>query len=141
MERTDRELPDLTEEEREALHSVELGLEWLRRAHGDLVGVHHKTGHAMDHFARAEGQLREAGYGELADALRCEHLPRGAVDDRWTYDLLETFEEGLLADIVGFEERAREAVADGRRHVAERHQELEWRERAREGRELRGDEQ
>ncbi len=131
------ELPDLDEAEREALHSVELGLEWLRRAHGDLVGVHHKTGHAMDHFARAEGQLRACGYEELADALQYECLPRGAIDDRWTYDLLETFEEGFLADLAGFEERTREAVAGGRRHVAERRQEQEWRERAREGHESR----
>jgi hypothetical protein len=124
------ELPELSEAEREALHSVELGVEWLRRAHGDLLGVHHKTGHAMDHFARAEEQLCDCGYEGLAEALRCEHLPRGAVDDRWTYDLVETFEAGLLADLTGFEEQAREAVADGHRHVAERHQERAWRERA-----------
>ena len=124
------ELPELSEAEREALHSVELGVEWLRRAHGDLLGVHHKTGHAMDHFARAEEQLRECGYKGLAEALRRDHLPRGAVDDRWTYDLVETFEAGLLADLTGFEEQAREAVADGHRHVAERHQERAWRERA-----------
>lgn len=139
MTRTDGEAPELDEAEREALHSVELGMELLRRAHGDLVGVHHKTGHAMDHFERAEGQLRACGYDELADALRCEYLPRGAIDDRWTYDLLERFEEGFLSDLTGFEERAREEVADGRRHVAERHQEREWRERAREAREPKQD--
>jgi hypothetical protein len=129
------ELPDLTETEREALHSVELGLEWLRRAHGDLIGVHHKVGHAMDHFDRAEAQLRECGQPALADRLRDDCLPRGAIGDRWTYDLLEDFEAGMLADIVAFEERARERVADGQRHVAERHQERAWRGRARDDRE------
>ena len=134
MTRTDGEAPELDETEREALHSVELGMELLRRAHGDLVGVHHKTGRAMDHFARAEGQLRACGYEGLADAVRDRCLPRGAVDDRWTYDLLESFEEGFLAEIADVEEHTREVVADGRRHVAERQQEREWRGRAREPR-------
>lgn len=128
------EPPELSEAEREALHSVEVGLEWLRRAHGNLVEFHHKTGHAMDQLATAERQLRDCGHEELAEALRREHLPQGAIDDRWTYALVEEFEAGMLADIAGFERRAREAIADGHRHVAERHQERSWRRRAREDR-------
>jgi hypothetical protein len=130
---TDSEsLPELSEAEREALHRVELGVEWLHRAHGDLVEFHHKTGHAMDHLAAAEGFLRDGGHDELADALRDEYLPRGVIDDgRWSYDVLETFQEGFLADLTAFEERARNDVADGHRHVSERAQERAWKERAR----------
>jgi hypothetical protein len=125
-------LPDLDEAEREALHRVELGVEWLHRAHGDLVEFHHKTGHAMDHLAEAEHLLRDAGHDDLADALRDEYLPRGVIDDgRWSYDVLETFQEGFLADLTAFEERAREDVADGHRHVNERLMEAEWKARAR----------
>lgn len=121
----------LGDAECEALHSVELGVEWLHRAHGDLVEFHHKTGHAMDHLAEAESQLRACGHTDLADALRDECLPRGVIDeDRWSYDVLESYQEGFLADLTAFEERAREAVADGRRHVAERRQEREWKRRA-----------
>jgi hypothetical protein len=124
-------LPDLTEAEREALHSVELAVEWLHRAHGDLVGFHHKTGHAMDHLADAEGLLRDAGHDDLADAVRDEYLPRGVIDnDRWSYDVIETFQEGFLADLTDFEKRARDEVADGQRHVNEREMEREWKERA-----------
>jgi hypothetical protein len=122
---------DLDETEREALHSVELGVEWLHRAHGDLVEFHHEVGHAMDHFAEAETRLRDCGHTALADALRDEYLPRGVIDgDRWSYDVVESYQEGFLADLTGFEERARDVVADGDRHVAERHQERAWKHRA-----------
>jgi len=129
---------DLSEAEVAALHEVELGLEWFHRAHGHLVAFHHNTGHAMDHLARAEGHLRECGHEQLADALRDRYLPRGVIDgDRWSYDVLECFQDGLLADLADFEEFARLEVADGRRHVAERRQERDWKRRASESRDGR----
>jgi hypothetical protein len=126
---------NLTEAELEAAHRIDLGLEWLHRAHGALVAFHHKTGHAMDHLATAEDLLREAGHQELADRLRDDLLPRGVVprDDgpgQWTYEVLEAFEAGLYADARTFEIDAREAVTDGVRHAAERRQQEEWRSRA-----------
>ncbi|WP_262175900.1 hypothetical protein [Haloarcula laminariae] len=121
--------PALSESELDALHSAELGVEWLRRAHGTLIEVHHATGHAMDHLHDAEATLREAGHAELADQLRDELLPRGAIEDRWTYDLLETFESGILADATDYERRVREELADGQRHLTERRQEREWKRR------------
>ena len=120
----------LSETDIDALHSIELGLEWLSRAHGTLIEFHHSTGHAMDHLDDAEDKLREAGHEELANHLRDDVLPRGAIEDRWTYDLLETFEAGLYDDVTTYEKRVREEIADGRRHVAERRQESEWNHRA-----------
>ncbi|WP_439028513.1 hypothetical protein [Haloarchaeobius sp. DT45] len=133
---------DLTDFEIEALHRTELALEWLRRAHGHLIEFHHGIGHAMDHLDAAEELLRESGHADLADELRDQHLPRGVIDrgptpdagDRWSYDVLETFEDGFLGDVIEFEERTRSTVAGGARHVAERRQEREWRERANPGR-------
>ncbi|WP_459194768.1 hypothetical protein [Halosimplex sp. J119] len=118
---------DLTDCEVEALHEVELGLEWLRRAHGKLVEFHHNTGHAMEHLDEAETLLRESGHDDLADEIRERHLPRGVVDDhRWSYDVLESFEDDFMADVTAFAEHTRADLADGRRHVAERRQEREW---------------
>ncbi len=131
MTDADTESGDLDDTERAALHSVELGVEWLHRAHGDLVRFHHQIGHAMDHLADAETEFREAGYDGLADAIRDEYLPRGVIDDnRWSYDVLETYEDGFLADLTAFETETRETVADGRRHVTERRQERVWKQRA-----------
>jgi hypothetical protein len=128
---------DLTDVERDALHEVELGVEQLHRAHGHLVSFHHSTGRAMDHLATAERRLREAGHERIANRLRDDHLPRGvlpACDDgaagRWSYDVLETFQETFLEDLVAFGEEIHDRLADGRRHVAERQQEREWKQRA-----------
>lgn len=121
----------LTESERAALHEVEIGLEWVHRAHGNLVSFHHAIGHAMDHFADAEPLLEASGHDELARLIREEHLPRGVYDDStWSYDFLECFQEDFLTNVEAFESEARETIADGRRHVAERHLERTWKERA-----------
>jgi len=125
---------EITDQEREALHRIELAVEWLRRAHGNLVAFHHNTGHAMDHLAEAEQLLRAADCDGLADELRDDHLPLGVVrsnGERWSYDLLEDFESGFLSAVTGFEEAARREIADGRRHITERSQEEEWKRRAR----------
>jgi hypothetical protein len=130
----DADTPDLSATETDALHRVELGIEWLLRAQGHLLAFHHAVGHGMDHLASAEPDLREAGHDDLADRLRDDILPRGVTDDdRWTYDLVEAFQTAFLADVRDFERDAREHVADGQRHVAERAQEAAWRERARDG--------
>ena len=133
---TDEPLPDpvesLSETEREALHEVELGLEWLQRTQGYLIEFHHAMGHGMDHLHQAESLLRECGRDELADDLRDELLPRGVVDhDRWSYDVLESFQETVLAETERYERRVRRELAGGCRHVAERAQEREWKARAR----------
>jgi len=128
---SDRPGADLTELEVEALHEVELGVEWLRRAHGKLLEFHHNTGHAMEHLAEAEELLRESRHEDLADEIRDRHLPRGVVDeDRWSYDVLESFEADFMTELTAFEEFARMDLADGRRHVAERRQEREWKRQA-----------
>jgi hypothetical protein len=129
---TQDELPDLTDEECAALHHVDLAVEWLTRAHGHLLAFHHGTGHAMDHLAEAEHLLRASGHEKLADHVRDAVLPRGVVDGRWSYDVVESFETGLLADVEATGERVRDDVADGRRHVTERKQERDWRRRAEE---------
>ena len=121
----------LTEVELEALHEVELGLEWLQRAQGYLIEFHHATGHGMDHLALAESRLREAGHDGLADDVRDDLLPHGVVDeDRWSYDVVEDFQTALLTETRDLERRVRQEVTDGRRHVAERRQEREWKRRA-----------
>src|SRR6056297_372582 len=118
----DRPDADLSDAEVDALHEVELGVEWLHRAHGHLVEFHHATGHAMDHLDDAESMLRATGYDRLADRLRDDLLPRGVVGDTWSYGVLEAFQDGPLGDATDAAADARETVAEGRRHVAERRQ-------------------
>ncbi|WP_436345279.1 hypothetical protein [Natronorubrum sp. FCH18a] len=124
-------VPDLTDAECTALHEVELGLEWFQRAQGSLLEFHHATGHGMDHLREAETLLRAIGRDDLADAIRDDLLPHGVVDeDRWSYDVLENYQGTLLAESRALERRVRRELADGERHVEERRQEREWKERS-----------
>lgn len=128
------ESTDLTPRERDAVHEVEAGTEWVLRAQGHLLAFHHAVGHAMDHLDVAETQLRATGHETLADHIRDNILPRGVTaDDRWTYSVVEEFQAAFLGPVTDFESTVRTAVTGGQRHVAERAQERAWRERAVDG--------
>jgi hypothetical protein len=121
---------DLTESEREALHDFQLAVEHVYRGYGKLLECHHQIGHGMDKLEGAESKLREAGHEEFADQLRDEHLPSGAVDGRWTYEVAEAFEREFLSEVTEFETEVRDRLADGERHITERRQQRRWRKRA-----------
>jgi hypothetical protein len=123
-------VPDLTADERAALHAIQLGIEHAHRAYADLLGCHHRTGHAMDRFAKAEDHLRAAGHDEYADEIRDRLLTAGVVEDRWTYELVTAYRWTLLDELDAFETAVRDDVADGVDHVAERAQQCAWRDRA-----------
>ncbi|SEW13999.1 hypothetical protein [Halobacterium jilantaiense] len=123
-------MDELTSRERDALHELQLGVEQVYRAYGQLLGFHHSLGRGMDHLDEAERLLRACGHDQHADALRDTHLPAGAVGDRWSYELVEDVRHGLLDDITGFEDRVRTDLAGGTEHVTERRQQREWRNRA-----------
>jgi hypothetical protein len=125
------EPPETTAAERAALHELQLGGEHVQRAYGHLLAFHHQIGRAMDRYAAAEPHLREADHDRFADELRDRHLPAGVVGDKWSYELVESFEAGFLQEVTGFERRVRDQLAEGVGHVTEREQQREWRERAR----------
>jgi hypothetical protein len=115
----------------DALHEVEVGTEWIERAHGHLLAFHHAVGHGVDHYATAESALQDAGHEDLAARIRNDLLHRGVIDgDRWSYDVLEDFETSFLDPITDFETDAREAVSDGQRHVRERRQRRHYLDRS-----------
>lgn len=121
---------DLTDDEVAALHEIQLGVEYLYQAFGQLIATHHSVGRAMNRFYDAEELLRQADHEPYADELRDRHLPAGAVGDLWTYELVDEFRHGFLADLAAFETAIREDLADGVDHVSERRQQADWRARA-----------
>lgn len=129
-EHRSRDDPELTNVEAAALHDLRLGLEHIHRGYGHLLAFHHQIGHAMDRFADARDRLRKANHDDFADRLRVDLLPAGVFGDRWTYELVEAFEDGFLAETVDFEQAVRDELADGADHVTEREQQRRWREQA-----------
>ncbi|MCU4743780.1 hypothetical protein [Natronoglomus mannanivorans] len=127
---TDVDDLELTDAEQDALHELQLAIEHIHRSYGNLLAFHHELGHAMNRMAEAETLLREDGHEEWADELRDDHLPRGAVEDRWTYELVEDFQADFLAPLDRFEDSVRDELADGIGHVTERRYQRRLRERA-----------
>ncbi|ELZ05090.1 hypothetical protein [Natrialba aegyptia] len=125
---------DLADDELDALHDLQLGIENLHRSYGALLEFHHQLGHAMDRMRDAEAELRNAGHDEWANQLRDEHLPAGAINDQWSYELVEEFSGEFLTDVETFETAVRDELADGLDHVSERRQQHHLRERARDSR-------
>lgn len=117
--------------EREALHELRLGIEHVNRGYGHLLAFHHQVGRGMNRFAQARDLLREAGHDGFADRLRDDLLPAGVVDDMWSYELVEAFEEGFLTETTTFERGVRSALVEGEDHVTEREQQHRWRSAAR----------
>lgn len=125
------EEPQLDDQEREALHELTLGIEHVHRAYGHLLAFHHQVGRGMDHLDEARKHLRGTGHDDVADQLRDDVLPAGVIGDRWSYELVEAFERGMMGTATEVERAAREDLADGLPHVTERDQRRRWRERAR----------
>ncbi len=117
---------DLSEDEREALHNLQLGTEHLYRAYGHLLSFHHAVGHAMDRLADAEDQFEAAEHTEHAEVLRDDILPAGVFGDTWSYELVVRGRS-----LPNYEDEVRSALAGGERHVSERDQQRRWRKRAR----------
>ena len=63
--------------------------------------------------------LRKAGHGELAEQLDRELVGRNVVVGRWTFQVVEDFEDGYYATWKRLEKLVRDELMAGRRHVFE----------------------
>lgn len=121
---------ELTEKEQQALHELQLGVENLYRGYGRLLDFHHAIGRGMDHLYDAEQLLRATGHEDRANMLRDDVLPIGVFDDKWSYEIVESFKREFLSEVSGFEQGVRTDLAGGTEHITERRQQQGWRERA-----------
>jgi len=94
-------------------------LETLERARGHLFSFHQLIGSADLALDDVLEGLRANGSAELADALERDLLGRNVLEGRWTFQIVEEFEDGYYATFRDFERRVRDALVDGRRHVYE----------------------
>lgn len=94
-------------------------LEWVERARGHLYDFHQMMGHADFLFGDAVDMLREAGHGDAAARIDDEIVGRNVLDGRWTFQIVEEFDE-LYHRVVTDAVRALERdLTGGRRHVYE----------------------
>ena len=102
-----------------ALGKLSEALEVVEDARGRLYGFHRLTGRADLALGEAVDMLREAGHTELADRIDTDLVGRNVLAGRWTFQVVEEFEDGYYAAFKEHERAAREELMGGRRHVFE----------------------
>ena len=102
-----------------ALGKLSEALEVVEHARGLLYGFHRLTGQADLALGEAVEALRESGAAELADRIETELVGRNVIEGRWTFQIVEDYDDGYYATFRALERRARDELADGRRHLFE----------------------
>ncbi|MEU8255007.1 hypothetical protein AB0C06_12165 [Micromonospora inaquosa] len=103
----------------EALGELSKALETIHRVRGHLYSAHQLVGGADLTLDRVVELLREAGHDEVADRVQHELLGRNVLPGRWTFQIVEEFDDGYYAAFQEIERDAREKLAGGRRHIYE----------------------
>ena len=115
----DRTRPDLDDTTVEALGRLSEALETVEHARGLLYGFHQLTGKADRLLQESVDLLRKAGHTTLADDVDRDLVGRNVIADRWTFQIVEDYDADYWSTFRDFDERARNELADGDRHVYE----------------------
>ena len=103
----------------EALGKVSEALEAVEVARGHLYAFHRLSGTADLTLGEGVDALREAGHADLADRLQTDLVGRNVLHGRWTFQVVEEYDDGYYATFRDLERRAREELVGGRRHLFE----------------------
>jgi hypothetical protein len=116
---TDRSRPDLDDTTVEGLGKLSEALETIEQARGQLYGFHQHSGKADLLLQDAVELFRKAGHTQLADDLDRDLVGRNVIADRWTFQIVEDYDANYWSVFRAFDERARDELSDGDRHVYE----------------------
>ena len=103
----------------EAVGRASEALEYVERARGHLYSLHQLIGRADILFEEAADLFRDAGEPAAADRLDRDVVGRNVLDGRWTFQIVEEFDDlyhGYVTEVVRSLERDHH---DGERHVYE----------------------
>jgi hypothetical protein len=101
---------------REAVGKLRKALETTERARGRLYDFHQMTGTADFELGDAVRSLREAGLADHADLIERELVGRNVIADRWTFQVVEDYDDGYYATFQRIERQVRAEVGDAPRH-------------------------
>jgi hypothetical protein len=91
---------ELTEEEQQALHELKLASRTSIEVTG-LLDFHHAIGRGRTICTTRREILKEAGHEKRTNILRDEALRTGVLEDKWTYEIVESFEREVLIEVSG----------------------------------------
>jgi hypothetical protein len=120
-----------------AVGKLSEALEVLEQARGYLYGFHRLTGTGDLALGEAVSMLREAGHTELATMLDTEIVGRNVIHGRWTFQIVEDYDDNYYAPFKAAEKQVRAQLVDGRQHIFEAEMKENRRSRGLEGHEAR----
>lgn len=108
-----------TDAEIAAAGTVSEALEKIERARGYLYSFHQLIGSADLAFEEGADQLASSGHQELAKRLREELIGHNVIAGRWSFQVVEDFDDNYWTTARELDRAVRDKVTDGRLHVYE----------------------
>ncbi|MDR7301292.1 hypothetical protein [Haloactinomyces albus] len=112
----------------DAVGKLSESLETVERARGHLYEFHQLCGTADAKLGEAIEGIRSAGHPEIADTLQRELFGRNVLPGRWSFQVIEEYDDGYWSCFREHERHVRDTLLAGHRHVAE--SEMKERERS-----------
>jgi hypothetical protein len=103
----------------DALGKISEALETVERARGHLYSFHQLSGSADLALQDGVAMLRAAGHAELAEEIEAGLVGRNVIPDHWTFQIVEEYDDGYWSVFREYENRARQLLVGGRRHLYE----------------------
>jgi hypothetical protein len=103
----------------EAVGKLSEALETVERARGHLYTFHQLTGKADFDLEAAVAKLREADHSDLADHLERDLVGRNVLPGRWTFQIMEEYDETYWQPFRDLEEQVRTELVAGIPHLFE----------------------
>ncbi|MEV0130832.1 hypothetical protein AB0H83_20510 [Dactylosporangium sp. NPDC050688] len=103
----------------EALGKLSEALETVERARGRLYDMHQLIGHADLMLDDAVQLFRDAGHAKLAERIETELVGRNVLAGRWTFQIVEDFDDNYYGLFKQLDRDARDELVQGRRHLYE----------------------
>ena len=103
----------------EALGKLSEALETVEEARGHLYAFHRRCGTADLALGEAVEQLRETGHDRLATRIQSELVGRNVLDGRWSFQVVEEYDDTYYSTFRTLEQQARDELVGGRRHLFE----------------------
>lgn len=102
-----------------ALGKLSEAFEAAEEARGRLYGFHRLCGRADLTLGESVEMLRDAGHHDLANRIDRELVGLNVLEGRWSFQVVEEYDDGYFALFKALEEDTRVQLAGGRRHLYE----------------------
>ena len=103
----------------DAVGKASEALEYVERARGHLYAFHQLIGRADFLFEQGALALGAAGHGDEAAPLWRDLVGRDVLEGRWTFEIVERFDDDYYDTARSEVARLEQALVGGRRHAHE----------------------